>query len=164
LRRLSLQLAITLGRGDTATVTVTVDGGEPPTALTTPPRFAQDSGPNLIDVLSNDTDPDGGPKLIDLVTQPGGGTVMIAPGGAALTYAPHTGYCNSLPGMGLDNLSYTLNGGSTAAVSIVVTCQATGVAGDSVAKAKQSAKKCKQKSRKAKAKCKKKNKKLRGQA
>jgi hypothetical protein len=154
----------TLNGGDSATVTVTVDCGEPPTAVNDSATIAQDSGPNLIDVLSNDPDPDGGPKLIDLVTQPGGGTVMIAPGGAALTYAPHTGYCNSLPGMGLDNLSYTLNGGSTAAVSIVVTCQATGVAGDSVAKAKQSAKKCKQKSRKAKAKCKKKNKKLRGQA
>jgi hypothetical protein len=92
LRRLSLQLAITLGRGDTATVTVTVDGGEPPTALTTPPRFAQDSGLNLIDVLSNDPDPDCGPKLIDLVTQPVGGPVVIVKGRGALTYAPHTGY------------------------------------------------------------------------
>jgi hypothetical protein len=154
----------TLNGGDTATVSVTVDCSLPPTAVIDSATIAQDSGPNLIDVLANDTDADGGPKLIDLVTQPGGGTVVIAEGGAALTYAPHAGYCNSLPGMALDSFNYTLNGGSTAAVSVLVTCQASAVAGDSVVSPKPSTKKCKKSSKKAKAKCKKKKKKRRARA
>jgi hypothetical protein len=151
----------TLNGGDAATVSVTVDCSQPPTAVNDSATIAQGSGPNLIDVLANDTDTDGGPKLIDLVTQPGGGTVAISQGGAALTYAPLAAYCNGLPGTPLDGFSYTLNGGSTAAVSVLVTCQASGVVGDSVATPKPAAKKCKKNSRKAKAKCRKKRKKSR---
>ena len=154
----------TLNGGSTAAVSVTVDCSAPPVAVNDVATVPLDSGPNLIDVLANDTDPDGGPKLIDLVTQPGGGTVAITQGGAAVTYAPHAGYCNSVPGMTLDGFSYTLNGGSTAAVSVVVICQAGGgVAGDSVTKSQPAVKKCKKSSRKpkrkAKAKCRKKKKK-----
>jgi len=146
----------TLNGGDSATVSLTVDCGRPPTAVGDSATVAQGSGPNLIDVLANDTDTDGGPKLIDLVTQPGGGSVVITQGDAAITYAPHAGYCNSVPGMGLDSFNYTLNGGSTAAVTVTVTCQAGGVAGDLATQPKRAAKKCKKNTKKAKAKCRKK--------
>jgi hypothetical protein len=63
--------------------------------------------------------------------------------------------------MVLDSFDYTVNGGSTAAVSVVVICQAGGAAGDSVTNPKPAAKKCKKKSGKAKAKCKKKKKRRR---
>jgi hypothetical protein len=151
----------TLNGGDAATVSLSVDCSQPPAAVNDSATLAQDSGPNLIDVLANDTDPDGGPKLIDLVTQPGGGTVVVTGGGAAVTYEPRTGYCNSMPGMVLDSFDYTVNGGSTAAVSVVVICQAGDVAVDSVTNPKPAAKKCKKKSGKAKAKCKKKKKRRR---
>ena len=44
--------------------------------------------PPRIDVLANDTDPDGGPKSITSVTQPANGTVVITGGGTGLTYEP----------------------------------------------------------------------------
>ena len=168
--------AYTLNGSSTARVSVTVNCvDDPPVAVNDSKTITEDAPASAINVLANDTDPDGGPKLIDLVTQPGGGTVAITEGGAAVTYAPHAGYCNSVPGMALDGFSYTLNGGSTAAVSVVVICQAGGgVAGDSVTKPKPAAKKCKKSSRKAKGrakrkakgkaktKCRKKKKKRRG--
>ena len=49
---------------------------------------AEDSAPTAVDVLANDTDPDGGPKTIASVTQPANGTVVITGGGTGLTYQP----------------------------------------------------------------------------
>ena len=39
-----------------------------------------------------------------------------------LTYQPDANYCNSPPGTAPDTFTYTLNGGSTATVSVTVTC------------------------------------------
>ena len=73
-------------------------------------------------MLANDTDVDGGPKTIDSVTQPANGTVVITGGGTGLTYQPDPNYCNSQAGGSPDTFTYTLNGGSTATVSVTVTC------------------------------------------
>ena len=75
-------------------VTVTcVD--DAPTAVNDTTTVAEDSGPTAIDVLANDTDPDGGPKTITSVTQPAHGTVTITGDNRRLTYTPNPNYCNT---------------------------------------------------------------------
>ena len=69
-------------------------------------------------MLTNDTDPDGGAMTIDSVTQPAHGSVAITGGGTGLTYTPNPNYCNSDPPASTDDFTYTLNGGSTATVSV----------------------------------------------
>jgi large repetitive protein len=128
------------------TVTFTIDDGEPgdhtgadsrgvtvspvddaPVAVDDSASLAEDAAATAIAVLGNDTDPDAGSKSIDSVTQPAFGTVVITGGGTGLTYAPSANFCNaSAPAVGpppLDTFSYTLSpGGSTATVSVTVTC------------------------------------------
>ncbi len=114
--------ALTPG-GSSATVSVTVTCvDDPPAAVADAATVLEDSGGNPIDVLANDTDSDGGPKLVQSVTQPTNGLVMITGGGAGVTYAPLADYCNDPPGTTPDTFTYTLNGGSTATVSVTVTC------------------------------------------
>lgn len=94
-----------------------------PVAVNDSKTVAQDAGPAPIDVLANDTDPDGGPKLVASATRPAHGTVVVAAGGAGLTYRPNgAGYCNSMAGAAADTFTYTLNGGSAATVAVRVTC------------------------------------------
>ena len=47
---------------------------------------------------------------------------MITGGGTGLTYQPDPNYCNDPPGTAPDTFTYTLNGSSTATVSVTVTC------------------------------------------
>ena len=77
----------------------------------------------LIFVLTNDTDVDGGPIAVSSVTQPANGTVSN--NGTDVSYTPNANYCNSPPGTSPDTFTYTLTpGGSTATVSVTVTCVA----------------------------------------
>ena len=69
-----------------------------------------------IAVLTNDTDVDGGPKQVESVTDPAHGSAKVSAGGSAISYAPAQDYC------GPDSFAYSLNGGSTATVSVEVTC------------------------------------------
>ncbi len=111
----------TLNGGSTATVAVTVTCvDDNPVAVSDSATVAEDSGATAINVLANDTDPDGGPKTIQSVTQPTNGTVVITGGGTGLTYQPNPNYCNG--GSPTNNFTYTLNGGSTATVRVTVTC------------------------------------------
>ena len=73
-------------------------------------------------MLANDTDVDGGPKSVASVTQPANGAVVITGGGTGVSYTPNANYCNNPPGTAPDTFTYTLNGGSTATVSVTVTC------------------------------------------
>jgi VCBS repeat-containing protein len=96
---------------------------DPPAAVNDSATVTEDSGANAIDVLANDVDSDGGPKLVASVTQPANGAVVITGGGTGVTYAPNPNYCNTPPGTTLDTFTYTLNpGGSTATVTVAVTC------------------------------------------
>jgi alpha-tubulin suppressor-like RCC1 family protein len=107
----------TLNGGSTATVSVTITCvDDAPIAVNDADTVVEDSGPNAVDVLANDTDIDGGVKAVAGRTNGAHGTVAIIGGGTALTYAPAADYC------GPDSFSYTLNGGSQATVSITVTC------------------------------------------
>jgi VCBS repeat-containing protein len=113
----------TLNGGSTATVSVTVTCvDDDPTAVDDAATVVEDSGANAIDVLANDTDPDGGLLEVQSVTQPANGSVGITGGGTGVSYTPNADYCNDPPGTTLDTFTYTLNGGSTATVSVTVTC------------------------------------------
>ncbi len=113
----------------TTTVTITINGADDdPTAVDDPTATVnEDAGATAVDVLTNDTDVDTGPKNIASFTTPtaNGGTVVgTGPVGAytGLTYQPAANYCNHSPGAAFDTFTYTLNGGSTATVSMTVTC------------------------------------------
>jgi N,N-dimethylformamidase beta subunit-like, C-terminal/Bacterial Ig domain/Bacterial cadherin-like domain len=107
--------------GDSATVSVTVDCSTPPTAVNDSDTVNEDASATAVNVLSNDTDPDGGSKNIQSATDPAHGTVVVTGGGSGLTYEPDDNYCNT-PSDPKDTFSYTLNGGSNATVSMTVTC------------------------------------------
>jgi alpha-tubulin suppressor-like RCC1 family protein len=107
----------TLNGGSTANVSITVTCvDDPPSAVADSATVGEDSGSNAIDVLANDTDIDAGPKSVASKTEGVHGTVTITGGGTGLTYAPAVNYC------GADSFKYTLNGGSTATVSVTVSC------------------------------------------
>ena len=92
-----------------------LDLDEAPVAVNDTSTVVEDSGANAINVLANDTDVDAGPKLVQSVTQPAHGSVVITGGGSGVTYTPAINY------NGPDAFTYTLNGGSLASVSITVT-------------------------------------------
>ncbi|HWB69674.1 MAG TPA: Ig-like domain-containing protein, partial [Solirubrobacterales bacterium] len=107
----------TLNGGSTATVSVAVTCvDDPPVAVADSGTVVEDSSANVIDVLANDTDIDGGTKKIEAKANGAHGTVSLFGGGLGLTYTPDANYCGS------DSFTYTLNGGSTATVSVTVTC------------------------------------------
>ena len=58
----------------------------PPTAVNDLAVVVEDAGATPIDVLANDTDPDGGPKSVIAVTQAAHGIVAVA--GVGVTYKP----------------------------------------------------------------------------
>ena len=94
-----------------------------PVAVNDSTTVGEDSGATLIFVLSNDTDVDGGPIAVSSVTQPANGTVSN--NGTDVSYTPNANYCNNPPGTSPDTFTYTLSpGGSTATVSVTVTCVA----------------------------------------
>jgi hypothetical protein len=80
----------------------------------------RDAFATSVGVLANDSDPDGsGGFMIDSVTQPANGTVLIYGEGSGLTYRPDPGYMND--GLTTDDFTYTLRpGGSTATVRVTV--------------------------------------------
>jgi len=71
-----------------------------------------------IDVLSNDSDPDGDSLTVESVTQPPNGSVMIDPGAKGVTYTPASNFT------GTDSFSYTVTdrkgGIDTATVTVTV--------------------------------------------
>lgn len=108
---------------DTATVEVTVTCvAETPTAVADSATVLEDAAATAVPVLVNDVDPDGTGVLVTAVTQPAHGTVAITGGGSGLTYAPAANECNDPPGTSPDTFTYTITGGSTATVSMTVTC------------------------------------------
>lgn len=91
-----------------------------PNAITDSMVVDKNSVDNVIDVLSNDTDPDGGDKFVDSVTQPDNGTVTVGTNGENVLYTPDLEYCNN--GITTDDFTYTLNGGSMTDVFMGVDC------------------------------------------
>ncbi|GAA1544026.1 hypothetical protein GCM10009788_53120 [Nocardioides humi] len=112
----------TITGGSTATVTVAVTCvADDPVAVDDSATLTEDDDATAIDVLANDRDPDGVGLAITAATQPANGTVVITGGGTGLTYRPDADYCNDPPALP-DTFDYTITGGSTATVSVAVTC------------------------------------------
>lgn len=106
---------------DTALVRVTVTAvNDPPVAVDDPESgtlsVSKDSSAQTIDVLGNDTDPEGDPLTVTAVTQgTQGGTVTLVNG--EVRYAPATGFS------GTETFTYTISDGTserTATVRIEV--------------------------------------------
>ncbi|MGH3010856.1 MAG: beta strand repeat-containing protein [Gaiellaceae bacterium] len=107
------------GQGGTDTGHVSVDitcVDDSPVAVDDASALNEDAAATAIDVLVNDTDPDGGPKSITATTDGSNGVVVITGSGTGLTYEPAADFCGS------DSFTYRLNGGSAATVSVTVTC------------------------------------------
>jgi hypothetical protein len=90
-----------------------------PIAVDDQAAFSEDEEARAIDVGANDSDADGGPRSIAAISQPAHGSVSPA-GGLAVAYQPNPGYCNDEEAP--DTFTYTLNGGSTATVTVTVAC------------------------------------------
>jgi hypothetical protein len=111
------QFVYTLNGGSQGIVSATVTCvDDAPAAAPDSATLPQDAGPTPIDVLANDTDIDGGAKAVASSTAPAHGTATVAAGGTGVSYQPAAGHC------GPDEFTYSLNGGSSATVSITVTC------------------------------------------
>jgi len=109
--------------GDTATVsapTITcVD--DPSVAVDDSRTVAEDSGATSLDVTANDTDAFGEQTQITDVADPAHGTATLVQGDPdTVSYAPDADYCNDAAPP--DTFGYTVDGGDTATVSVVVTC------------------------------------------
>ena len=105
---------------ETATVTITVSQGTDaaPVAVADSANVSEDADATPIDVLANDTDADGGEMRVVSVTQPSDGVAAVAANGTGVTFEPAPNFCSTTP----QAFSYTLNGGSTATVSVTVVC------------------------------------------
>lgn len=102
---------------DTAMVTITVlNGNNSPIAVDDIVTVNEDSVTNTIEVLSNDSDPDGDSLTVLSVTVPSHGTAVIE--GNAVSYTPAANY------YGTDSFNYTISDGKggtdTATVSVTV--------------------------------------------
>ncbi|WP_457592166.1 Ig-like domain-containing protein [Hydrogenimonas sp.] len=110
------------GGSDTAQVTVRIN--QPPVAGDDTAKTQQDSSVT-IDVLTNDSDPDGDTLTILSLTQPAYGSASIS--GGSIVYTPLSGFTGS------DSFSYTVgdgNGGSDSAqVTITVEAKPSGGGG-----------------------------------
>ncbi|MCR6701468.1 MAG: Ig-like domain-containing protein [Dokdonella sp.] len=100
----------------TSTLGPKVYDPRPPIAQDDSAQVAQNSSNNRIDVLANDSSPDGHPLTITAVSAPAHGSAAIS--GSAISYTPTAGY------LGADSFTYTVSDGhggvDTATVSITV--------------------------------------------
>ena len=111
------------GKGGVGMATVTIGVGNPPPPANLPPQAVADAAntaqgtATTVNVLANDTDPDGGTLAIVGLSQPAGGTVVLGTGGK-VTYTPNAGF------FGDDRFTYTITDGqggfSAATVTVSV--------------------------------------------
>lgn len=102
------------GGTDPATVSITVTPvDDPPTAVTDSASTTENT-PVTIHILENDTDIDGGVMAVDAVLNPQNGAVSINDG-QSVTFTPAQNF------VGTGSFEYTLNGGSTALVTVTIT-------------------------------------------
>ena len=92
---------------------------QPPTAVADAARTVGNGGGHVIDVLANDTDPDGDALTVDAVTQPQNGRTEVVGAGDSVRYIPNLGF------VGDDAFGYTLSDGKggTAQGTVSVTVE-----------------------------------------
>ncbi|MEL7182077.1 MAG: Ig-like domain-containing protein, partial [Pseudomonadota bacterium] len=114
----SLTYTLTDANGATDTATVTfVAPNDPPVAQGDSATLAED-GSAVLDVLANDSDPNGDPLSVTGVTQPTHGTAVVN-GNGTITYTPDADYA------GADSFTYMMTDGfggtAQAVVSLTIT-------------------------------------------
>ena len=110
------------GGTDTATISVTVTAvNDKPDAVNDPTNGVVEDTNLTIDVLANDTDPEGDPLDISAKTDGSKGTVQIMGGGATVRYHPNTN------ATGTDSFTYTIEDihglSDTATVTVQISAQ-----------------------------------------
>jgi len=122
----SFTLLVDDGNGgtDTAVINVTVDPVNDAPIAVNDSAFTLAGAPLDIDVLDNDSDPEGDPLSIDSVTQGSNGTVAIDdnltpgdPGDDTLVYTPDAGFT------GTDSFTYTISDGNGGTATATVTME-----------------------------------------
>ncbi len=102
---------------DTATVDITVSANQGPDAVDDSATVDEDSGPVTIDVLTNDSDPEGGALTVTSAGPAANGTVTVNPDGT-IDYTPDPDFS------GTDTFTYTVcdvaGNCSTAEVTVTV--------------------------------------------
>ena len=93
----------------------------PPTAVDDHRTVREDAAPTGFKVRANDLNPDAyRPFTVESVSDPAHGTAAVGGDSLRVTYEPDADYCNrNAPD---DSFTYTLDGGSTATVSVDVKC------------------------------------------
>ena len=116
----SFTYSIADGKGGTASATVTITVAavavnRPPVAQNDAYTVARDSSGNNLNVLANDSDPDGDTLTITSVSTPAHGSASIS--GNRVLYTPAAGYS------GADSFTYTIadGNGGTASASVSIT-------------------------------------------
>ncbi|MEW8506355.1 MAG: retention module-containing protein, partial [Candidatus Thiodiazotropha sp.] len=126
----SFRYTISDGNGgiDSATVMITVAGVNDGPVAVSDSANTDENTPVVIDVLTNDSDPEGDALSISSYTQGANGTVTIDPVTGNLLYTPNPGFTGS------DSFSYTItdgNGGADTA-NVTVTVAGPGSGNNSV--------------------------------
>jgi VCBS repeat-containing protein len=105
-----------------ATVAITVNGVNDPPVASDDSATTQEGTPVVVDVLANDTDPDGDPLTVAIADPPLSGTAVVNADNT-VTYTPFTGFT------GIDSFTYVANDGladsNVAAVAVTVNPSAT---------------------------------------
>ena len=127
----SFTYSIADGRGGSASATVSITvqvPNHPPVAQNDAFTVSQNSAANTLNVLANDSDPDGDALTLTTVGAPVHGTASIA--GTRVSYTPAAGYSGS------DSFSYSIadgrGGTASATVSITIASNNPPVARDDV--------------------------------
>lgn len=111
---------VTDGQGNVSSATVTVTVQDPaenlPATLVDDQAETDEDTPVVINVLSNDTDPEGDSLTVVDTSDPGNGTVVVNPDGT-VTYTPNPGFS------GRDSFEYTVEDGGGNYSSAVVFVQ-----------------------------------------
>ena len=113
-----IALRVTDGEADTTQVftIVVADEGDPPVARDDAATTPQDT-PVVVDVLANDTDPDGDDLRVTAVSDPENGTATVV--ADAVRYAPDDGFS------GTDTFTYTVSDGDGGTDEATVTVTVT---------------------------------------
>lgn len=109
-----------LGMGDFRIYSAGGGGNQPPIAVNDTASVSA-GGSVTINVLANDSDPDGNPLTVVSVTTPAKGVASITTGGAAVLYTAGVGQS------GIDTFNYTISDGLGGTASALVTVTILGV-------------------------------------